>query len=314
MASITTAEQYFFGTKHQLTTFLEYERKRRQDGRESMRALRKLVREASQLPSSLEKWNIKESELERKQPNIPGHVEESPISHNNLNNNIDKPTKNRQRLSRLYRSQLVVAEDAKEKKDQISLSASLPDSLHITSTDISDMKIEKAFRPDSVRFPRILSADANANSIEGDVIEGGDAMDNAPEADDTRKENEYRPPLQNIDENKNVDIEKEGLVFQITKVDTNHDYSDDYIKDNWVLVAEIQESEKKYENRKRKLIITLAEDDPLKTIDSRLDEIRGMTNPRRYAANVLDTMEPTARDRIMVSYGINLSKYVTRSL
>ena len=76
--------------------------------------------------------------------------------------------------------------------------------------------------------------------------------------------------------------------------------AEEELRHNWVLSEGLKEAERRFNYRQHILTVTVPDDDPLIAIETRLDEVRRMTKPRKVEESVLQNVEPNRRELIMV--------------
>jgi hypothetical protein len=82
----------------------------------------------------------------------------------------------------------------------------------------------------------------------------------------------------------------------------NLDKAGDYIVEHdWILKGKLEKEARKVKNLHNKVKIVLPDEDPLETIQSRMDEINMMVKPRAEFGNFLETIDPEQKERIVVS-------------
>lgn len=77
--------------------------------------------------------------------------------------------------------------------------------------------------------------------------------------------------------------------------------AEEEVKHNWLLESENNILMKKFSRRKNQLSIRLPDEDPLAAISRRLEEIQMMAKPRRDTRYVLDRIDPSKKELILVS-------------
>ena len=88
----------------------------------------------------------------------------------------------------------------------------------------------------------------------------------------------------------------------------NLDKAGDYIVEHdWILKENLAKDARKIKTKHKLLVIPLPDDDPLDSIKTRVDEIQLMVKPKAEYGNFIDTIDPSQRDKILVSCFISIS-------
>lgn len=133
-----------------------------------------------------------------------------------------------------------------------------------------------------IRFPKL--GPGNNNHINMSISSSTDDVTNA--ADDTEREAEAAEAGTG-----SADDRKRAAVLE----------AEEDVKHNWVLEEELKENERRFKHRQKALNVHVPDEDPLVAIEKRLDEIRQMSKPRLGEDNVLQKVESSKRDYILVS-------------
>lgn len=70
---------------------------------------------------------------------------------------------------------------------------------------------------------------------------------------------------------------------------------------NWVRHSDNDKRRKRFQTRRHRLQILFPDDDPLATIEDRLDEVKAMLKPKAELSTLLKNMDPAQRELIEVS-------------
>ncbi len=78
--------------------------------------------------------------------------------------------------------------------------------------------------------------------------------------------------------------------------------AEDEVKHNWILQDEAKLRQRRVDNRTSRFLLSVPDEDPLVAIESRMDEVRRMSKPRRDERYVLDRIDPEQKEKILVSF------------
>ena len=84
-------------------------------------------------------------------------------------------------------------------------------------------------------------------------------------------------------------------------LDAREKEAEEEVSHNWILETENQKEKRKKQQLAAKLRIQIPDEDPMSSIEKRLDEIKMMTKPRRNTSYVLERVTPEQKEKILVS-------------